>query len=325
MSLENMSYIELGDDERNINSINNPFNPEEYNVNVNVNVNVNNNDNDNCYKKTKKTIENCINYVSDKWNNLSLCSRGAIITAGTGAVLFVACYAIAKAAFPPKESHSWRVMPFQNISKTGIKYDTSADTWLKYLTATVSLQLRDLCKSQREGYIPWIMLRGILLQHPALQPGKTAYGEETYAGEFTEPKVKDWLTNRFVKKYDEEISDAVRIHDPEVTEVIRFVANQSTWFSIIPKSVSNSTSLLDIGMIRFPTKDNPYVKLYRIQLTGAFSGSSHIMPSGGDETRVLTATVDSCNYYPNDIVLQRINPEYVDKTIARFEDMLLRD
>ena len=253
----------------------------------------------------------CKEFFSNHWGKIAIAA--GVVT------IFAAYYAIA--ALPPKESHSWRVMPFQNISKTDIKYDTSADTWLKYLTATVSLQLRDLCKSQREGYIPWIMLRGILLQHPALQPRETAYGEKTYAGEFTEPKVKDWL-DKFVTECDKEVSDAARLHDPEITEVIRFVANQSTWFSIIPKSVSNSTSLLDIGMIRFPTKDNPYVKLYRLQLTGAFSGSSHIMPSGGDETRVLTATVDSCSYYPNVDILQRINPEYVDKTIARFEDTL---
>ena len=239
--------------------------------------------------------------------------RGAVI-------MYAAVSAIVKASSPTQKSCSLRVLPFHDVlSKDTYTYDKGIDNRLKFITADVSNKLKD--EYAARGDISWDTLQGFLLQNTALRHGEPVHAEKPFAGKFTEPEMKTWL-NKVVKECDTEISDALRINDPQITEVIQFVANQSVGFSILPKSVSNSTSLLDIGMIRFPTKDNPYVKLYRLQLTGAFSGSSHIMPSGGDETRVLTATVDSCNYYPNDIVLQRINPEYVDKTIARFEDTL---
>ena len=241
------------------------------------------------------------------WENHRGKAAVIILAGAAGAAILYTWCEIAKPKSPAEKSVRSRMLLEKGT------YNKDIDARLKFIAAEVSNTVKDVCDAG--GDISWDTLQGILLQHPVLQSGETTHRQETFAGEFTEPKVKTWL-HEFVTEYDTDVYDAVRIHDDEITEVIRFVANQS---------VSNSASLLDIGMIRFPTKDNPYVKLYRIQLTGAFSGSSHIMPSGGDETRVLTATVDSCNYYPNDIVLQRINPEYVDKTIARFEDMLLRD
>ena len=74
-------------------------------------------------------------------------------------------------------------------------------------------------------------------------------------------------------------------------------------------------------MVLFPTKQTPYLKLYRLQLTGTFSGSKFMMISYGEE-RTLTAIIDSLKFFPRVELLQRINPEYVDQTIARFEDML---
>ena len=46
------------------------------------------------------------------------------------------------------------------------------------------------------------------------------------------------------------------------------------------------------------------------------------MMVAGAEERTLTATVSSRKFFPNVDILQRINPEYVDQTIARFEDTL---
>ena len=222
-----------------------------------------------------------------------------------------------------QQSYSLRVLPFDAVLSKGI-YDKYDDDRLKFITATVSNKMKDLCDDAGKD-ISWDRLQVIMLQNAALQEKNKRYDKRNFY--FLDGKAKvsnDEMKKRintYVKECDTDVFDAVRIHDPEITEVIQFVANQSVEFGILPKSVSNSMSLLDIGMIRFPTKDNPYVKLYRFQLTGTFSGSRFMMVQDTEE-RILTVTVDSCEYYPNYDLLQRIDPEYVDKTIARFEDTL---
>ena len=238
--------------------------------------------------------------------------RGAVI-------MYAAVSAIVKASSPTQKSCSLRVLPFHDVlSKDTYTYDKGIDNRLKFITADVSNKLKD--EYAARGDISWDTLQGFLLQNTALRHGEPVHAEKPFAGKFTEPEMKTWL-DEFVKECDTEISDALRINDPQITEVIQFVANQSVGFSILPKSVSNSTSLLDIGMIRFPTKGTPYVNLYRFQLTGTFSGSRFMMVAGAEE-RTLTATVSSRKFFPNVDIWQRINSEYVDKTIARFEDTL---
>ena len=329
MSRENMRYIDLGDDDErnNNNSINNPLNPEEYNVNVNVNVN--NNDNDNCYKKTKKTIENCINYVSDKWNEQSICRQRVIIGVGVTTVilgLYASASAIVRAKSETQRSDHSRAKPFQNVIPKEIEYNPNSDRWLNFITASVSLQLRDETCTHEEG-ISWTRLTQILQQAPELKnaSGQSKSVIQTYnLANSDHAKVMEWLHN-VITGCDEELTEFMRFNDTDITEVIQFVMNQSVGFTFFSNSVSKSTSVLDIGLIRFPTKELPYLKLYRIQLSGTFSGSGFTMFFSGAEERILTVNVKSCEYHPNNIILQRINPEYVDKTIARFEDMLLRD
>jgi len=74
-------------------------------------------------------------------------------------------------------------------------------------------------------------------------------------------------------------------------------------------------------MIRFPTKKDPYVKLYRLQLRGTFSGNRFMMVITNGEERILTATVSSRKYYPRDELLQCIESETIRTSLATFEDM----
>jgi len=73
-------------------------------------------------------------------------------------------------------------------------------------------------------------------------------------------------------------------------------------------------------MIRFPTKNNPYVKLYRLQLSGTFVGSKHMMIFGKKE-RTFTASVNSRKYYPREELLQRFSQETIQSILIKFESM----
>ena len=134
-------------------------------------------------------------------------------------------------------------------------------------------------------------------------------------------KVASYYFYDFVKNHDSDVLDASRIHSTEINEVIQFVANQTVDFHVFSKSVSSSSSLLDIGMIRFPTKKDPFVKLYRLQLKGAFSGKRFMMVFTSGEERILTATVTSCKYYPRNDLLQHIQTDKIKTIVRTFEDM----
>jgi hypothetical protein len=208
-------------------------------------------------------------------------------------------------------------MPFSDTS-SGI-YNKDIDDRLKFVTAIVSLQLRNICNVEEN--ISWDTLQNILAQCPVIEADQNiTYGEETYSGKFSETDVSTWFYD-FVKIHDSDVLDASRIHSPEINEVIQFVANQSVDFHVFSKSVSSSSSLLDIGMIRFPTKKDPFVKLYRLQLKGTFSGKRFMMVFTSGEERILTATVTSCKYYPRDDLLRHIQTDKIKTIVRTFEDM----
>jgi hypothetical protein len=167
----------------------------------------------------------------------------------------------------------------------------------------------------------WESLEAILAQCPVLEADqKRVYGEETFNGEFSEVDVNTWLYD-FINKHDGDVLDAARIHDQEIRNIIKFVGDQSVEFNVFSKAVSISTNLIDIGMIRFPTKIDPCVKLYRLQLRGTFVGKKFMMIFSSGVNRSITASVSSHKYYPRDELLQRIQTDAVKNTLEKFESM----
>lgn len=233
---------------------------------------------------------------------------------------YAALSGIVKMASGTQMEEQTRVIPFTDASVGMRTYDKNIDERLKFVTAAVSLQLQNVCSAG--GDISWDTLQAILAQCPVLEADQNSTdAQETFQGAFTEDNMSSWFYD-FVKKYDRDIFDASRIHAPEINEIIQFVANQSTGFCVFSKSVVSSSSLLDIGIIRFPTEQDPHVKLYRLQLRGTFSGSRFMMVFTSGEKRTLTATVNSRKYSPRDDLLQRIRSDTIRQAITSFEDML---
>ena len=226
--------------------------------------------------------------------------------------------AIVRATAGEQVTENRRVMPFTETSLG--TYDKDIDDHLKLITATISLQLEKLCDTEGAD-MSWESLQAILAQCPVLEPDQErVYGEETYSGKFSKVDVNTWLYD-FINKHDSDVRDAARIHDQEICQVIKFVGDQAVGFNFFSKAVSKSTDLLDIGMIRFPTKTDPCVKLYRLQLRGTFVGERFMMIFT-KEDRSLTASVSSRKYYPRKELLQRIQPDAIKNTIEKFESML---
>jgi hypothetical protein len=247
-----------------------------------------------------------------------------IIAAGIGflVVVWLGVSLVATAATPTSVNKKVRVLPFNNVSKlaTPNLYNKEVDDKLKFIFAIVAMELRDKCAEGNS--VSWSDMQSILAQCHEVQknPNEKEINESrTFDGEFSNTNVKTWLYN-FLKEKDADVFDVARIYDDEIKEVIDFVQNSST-HHLLANHVFNSYDLLDIGMIRFPTKTEPYIKIYRLQLTGLFSGSS-FMTVSRNVSRSISASVYSCKYFPRDDLLDRLPPNMIKNTLVKFEHML---
>jgi hypothetical protein len=223
----------------------------------------------------------------------------------------------------PKTSAQKKVLPFNTIPLG--TYNKDIDTHLKFVTAIVALQLKDLYASGED--ISWEMMQSALKQCLVLEEDENKIeARDTFTGDFSEDNVKSWLYE-FLDKHDSDVQNAARIHDAEITEVIDFIVNKSverdTFLDYFSASETNSFDLIDIGMIRFPTEKNPYVKLYRLQLSGTFVGE-RLMWMKADK-RAITASVNSRKYYPREELLQRFSQETIQSILIKFENTLISD
>jgi hypothetical protein len=285
-------------------------------------------------KDDKEKLDTKLNILKARIRNKNMFQRGwknkggkvAILIMG-GLVVLTAVYAVAagivSATSGVTENKTVRVLPFNNVSKFvpgDIYYNNHVDNRLQFLTATVAIELRNLCNSNNP--ISWDVMKNVLAQCSALEKNEKDNEVNvtgTFVGEFSDTAMKTWLYN-FLKENDMDVFDAARIHDDEINEVIDFVKNSST-HNLLTDHVFNSYDLLDIGMIRFPTKTEPYIKLYRLQLTGLFSGSS-FMTVSRNVSRSISASVYSCKYLPRDDLLERLPPDMIKNTLVKFEHML---
>jgi len=222
-----------------------------------------------------------------------------------------------------KTSAQKKVLPFNTIPLG--TYNKDIDTRLQFVTAIVALQLKDLYASGED--ISWEMMQSVLKQCLVLEEDENKIeARDTFTGDFSEDNVKSWLYE-FLNKHDSDVQNAARIHDAEITEVIDFIVNKSierdTFLDYFSASETNSFDLIDIGMIRFPTEKNPYVKLYRLQLKGTYSGE-RLMVMKADK-RAITASVNSRKYYPREELLQRFSQETIQSILIKFENTLISD
>ena len=326
---ENESYFDIkinNDNEKN-NIQEHPIHNENNNIqeslnneeNNNIPESLNNEENNNIQELriNNEQSSKCTRAWKTAWENK--CGKTAIIITG-GLIVLTALYAgvagIVSLSKNVTKDETVHVLPFNNISM-GI-YNKDVDERLRFLTANVAIELRKLCDKDKP--ISWEVMQSVLAQCPVLEKDeKELRVDDKFCKDFSEANVNTWLYD-FLKINDMDVFNAARIHESDIKKVTEFMQNSSThnWMA---DHVSKSYDLLDIGMIRFPTKTDPYIKLYRLQLSGKFSGSSYIFASYGIN-RSLSVTVYACKYYPRDELLKCLSPNMIKTTLVNFEHML---
>ena len=229
------------------------------------------------------------------------------INAGTGAILLLLAGGIAlvvKLASGPKKGKKTRkVFEFNNKTVSKGEYNRDADNFLRFVTATVAEELKRLCAAGNA--VSWDDINNVLLQCPMLEiqeSSKVFKTETRYVKDLKttdkNTEMRQWMYE-VVKSADADVFDVARLHEAEFNDIINTSLGD----------IDNDDEALDIGIIRFPTKVLPYVKVYRLLVSSMIG---HV-----------SVEIHSVKYYPKIGVLSSIPAETVVFVNKKFEHMLV--
>ena len=85
------------------------------------------------------------------------------------------------------------------------------------------------------------------------------------------------------------------------------------------KKEYHETTVVDVGILRFPDIENPFVKVYRIQLTAWSDCSRYLFVQ--DDKSGITGQFNALKYKPRESVIAGLREETKKKGIAEAEDL----
>ncbi|NES03055.1 MAG: hypothetical protein F6K22_09440 [Okeania sp. SIO2F4] len=96
-------------------------------------------------------------------------------------------------------------------------------------------------------------------------------------------------------------------------------ATINSFESFFAKDEYHKRKVVDIGILRFPDIDHPFVKVYRIQLT-AWSHSSRVLFVQHDSNGI-TGEFNAIQYKPRESVIGKLKQETIEKATAEAESL----
>jgi len=225
-------------------------------------------------------------------------------------------------------TYEHKVLEFQNIIAAG-EYNKIVDERLRFVTAIAALEIRRMCDSSTN--ITWEQLEKVMNECVMLEKSDDSTVNKLESKTFSEIKdasdkvgyLKEWIRN-LVLQADSDVYDAMRLTDDDLDSVLGLVLKDTgihDGWTFFVNSHDIERDLLDIGMIRFPTDDRPYVKLYRILVrVRAKNRRILFLESGKHATTSVEFT--SRKYYPRMDMFKSLSSDVVSTGISTFEKAL---
>lgn len=228
-------------------------------------------------------------------------------------------------------TYEHKVLEFQNIIAPG-EYNKIVDERLRFVTAIAALEIRRMCDSSTNSTnITWEQLEKVMNECIMLEKSDDSTVNKFESKTFSEIKdasdkvgyLKEWIRN-LVLQADSDVYDAMRLTDDDLDSVLRLVLKDTgihDGWTFFVNSHDIERDLLDIGMIRFPTDDRPYVKLYRI-LVRVRAKNSRILFLEGGKHATTSVEFTSRKYYPRMDMFKSLSSDVVSTSISAFETAL---
>ena len=255
---------------------------------------------------------------------------GGVALGAAGIVAGVFIYPLIIAGFIVNKSLSNRhkILDFQNIISPG-EYNQIKDARLRFVTATAALEIKRMCESRTD--VTWVDLEKIMNECIMLEKGddSTVNKMETKTLEdleYVDDKsgyLKAWFGD-LIKQADADVYEAMRLNGDEIDHVVNLAlkdVNVHGFWSLFASSISAREDILDIGMIRFPTEEHPYVKLYRIRVSSRADGN-RVLFFGGEMEACVSVELTSRKYYPRMDMFKTLSSDLISTNISTFEKTL---
>ncbi|OBZ69817.1 hypothetical protein A0H81_10529 [Grifola frondosa] len=203
---------------------------------------------------------------------------------------------------------------FGTLDASSIK---DLDEELKVMIAGTHRALADIPPQQRTfDKVVEICLKNAVLEmdtNPSFCVDKTDYMTKADTDYFKLARRKD---KRVVEEvhawFTKLISDADIIDIGVFSEIVATTGAAVEHLEhIIKKNEKLEKSVVDVGVLRYPDIENPYFKVYRIQLK-AWRDTTRILVVG-KHANGITGTCNIRRFKPRQIVIDRLKPETVNK------------
>ncbi|MEG4440520.1 hypothetical protein QUB47_01525 [Microcoleus sp. AT9_B5] len=129
-------------------------------------------------------------------------------------------------------------------------------------------------------------------------------------------EVESWFINLLGN--DQDIVDDTKIDINMLADIVAASgASVDSFEALFGKKETHEKTLVDIGILRFPDFENPFVKVYRIKLT-AWSDCSRVL-FVQDDKNGITGEFNSIKYKPRESVISELKQETKKKAVAEAE------
>ncbi|KAJ3559794.1 hypothetical protein NP233_g11175 [Leucocoprinus birnbaumii] len=178
--------------------------------------------------------------------------------------------------------------------------------------------------------LTWEEVMSVMMQNSVLE---AADGKVDRSDTFTKPskikafkfdgsaddtvvkEVQTWFTKLIG---DPDILKATKIDIKVLAEIVAQTgATVDSFEAFFYKNEHHEKGLIDIGVLRFPDIDNPYFKVYRIQLR-AWSACARYLFVQEDQSGI-TGEFNARNFRPRESVLSKIKKEIMEQGVEEAE------
>jgi hypothetical protein len=256
---------------------------------------------------------------------------GTAVVIGLSAGTFIITLPLFVIGYSGDMTDEHRILKFRDIVSPGT-YDDLVDKRLKFVTAIAAMEIKHLCDSNDATMLTWNHLEQIMNNCVILEKGddsivnvtKTLSLSDIENVENKRDHLKQWLWN-VIQHADSDVYETTRLNDNEIDFILDVALKDvgvHGLFTLLCNSVHAYADILDIGFIRFPTSEFPYIKLYRIRISSRAEGTRTVFFSNGVDAS-MSVEVASRKYYPRMDLIDDVSTDIIEKSIMSFSDTLV--
>lgn len=187
------------------------------------------------------------------------------------------------------------------------------DQRLKVVTAMLVIRMRDMCAST-DKEVNWDDVQAMLNQSILLRKkaDDVDFISSVTSNDYDSAPDKDAYLKKWfhdlIHQHDTDVEKTTRMFGKELDSLVDIctesvISTENTYLDLFYGKVHNSLTIIDMSMIRFPTTEVPYIKVYRLRCKSSFDGLCGMFAGGSSYNSGLKVELSTRMYEPNDSIV----------------------